>query len=255
LGVLVAEEKSQNEVEPEGVSAKEETLPSEETPEDSIALEADQLVEAPDAMAEAAPSPEGEAKEPLAVEEEPPGPVLSSGPGKQWYVVHTYSGYEAKVKASIEERVNALGLQDKITQILVPSEQVVEMKKGKKRIHAKKFFPGYILVEMELSDETWYLIKNTPKVTGFLGGARNPTPLPTEEISHIIEQIRGEAAKPKPRVLFEPGEHVKIIDGPFSGFSGVIDEVDEVRGKLRVMVSIFGRATPVEMEFLQVEKL
>jgi transcriptional antiterminator NusG len=199
------------------------------------------------------------AQEEEAPEEEdelvPSGPVLSSGPGMEWYVVHTYSGYEAKVKASLEERVNALRLQERITQVLVPSEQVVEIKGGKKRISARKFFPGYILVEMELSDDTWYLIKNTPKVTGFLGGGRHPTPLPTEEVGFIIEQMRGEAEKPKPRILFERGENVTIVDGPFTNFTGEIEEVDEVRGKLRVMVTIFGRATPVEMEFLQVEKV
>ncbi|MFQ5892823.1 MAG: transcription termination/antitermination protein NusG [Nitrospinota bacterium] len=180
---------------------------------------------------------------------------MSSGPDKDWYVVHTYSGYEAKVKASLEERVNALGLQDRISQILVPSEPVVEIKGGKKRISDRKFFPGYVLVEMELSDDTWYLIRNTPKVTGFLGGARHPTPLATEEVKFIIEQMRGEAEKPKPKVLFEAGEDVRIVDGPFTNFTGVIDEVDEIRGKLKVMVTIFGRATPVEMEFLQVERV
>ncbi|MCH7767430.1 MAG: transcription termination/antitermination factor NusG [Nitrospinae bacterium] len=183
------------------------------------------------------------------------GPVLSSGPGKDWYVVHTYSGYEAKVKASMEERINALGLREWIPQIIVPSEPVVEMKGGKKRISDRKFFPGYVLVEMELSDDTWYLIKNTPKVTGILGGGRNPTPLATDEIRFIVEQMRGEAEKPKLKVLFERGENVRIVDGPFTNFTGMIEEVDDVRAKLRVMVTIFGRATPVEMEFLQVEKV
>jgi transcriptional antiterminator NusG len=131
----------------------------------------------------------------------------------------------------------------------------VEIKGGKKRISDRKFFPGYVLVEMALTDETWYLIKNTPKVTGFLGGARHPTPLASEEVQYIIEQMRGEVEKPKLRVLFERGENVRIVDGPFTNFTGSIEEVDEIRGKLKVMVSIFGRATPVEMEFLQVEKV
>ncbi|MFQ6672036.1 MAG: transcription termination/antitermination protein NusG [Candidatus Tectimicrobiota bacterium] len=215
------------------------------------------MVAVEEAAEEAAAVAVGEAAEEDVAEPEafPGGPVLSSGPGKEWYVVHTYSGYEAKVKVSLEERITALGLQDRITQILVPSEPVVEIKGGKKRISDRKFFPGYVLVEMELSDDTWYLIRNTPKVTGFLGGARHPTPLATEEVKFIIEQMRGEAEKPKPKVLFEQGENVRIVDGPFTNFTGVIDEVDEIRGKLKVMVTIFGRATPVEMEFLQVERV
>jgi transcriptional antiterminator NusG len=258
----VSEAEAPVEEAPEAVGEGEpEKAPQEAEDEVEEALEVPEKEE----VAAAAETPVEDTSEAEAVEEleedeeeiEAPhlGPVLSSGPGKEWFVVHTYSGYEAKVKASLEERVNALGLLERITQILVPSEQVVEIKGGKKRISARKFFPGYILVEMELSDDTWYLIKNTPKVTGFLGGGRHPTPLPLEEMEFIIEQMRGEAEKPKPRVLFERGENVRIVDGPFTNFTGVIEEVDEIRGKLRVMVSIFGRATPVEMEFLQVEKV
>jgi transcriptional antiterminator NusG len=239
--------------------ADDETASGDGAGEEAVTAPDEEAVAAPDEEAVAAPDEEAVAAlvEEAQEEEEPlPGePVFSSGPGMNWYIVHTYSGYESKVKTSLEERIMSLELKDRIPQILVPSEPVVEIKGGKKRISDRKFFPGYILVEMELSDDTWYLIKNTPKVTGFLGGGRHPTPLPSEEIQYIIEQLRGEAEKPKLRVLFERGENVRIVDGPFTNFTGAIDEVDEIRGKLKVMVSIFGRATPVEMEFLQVEKV
>ncbi len=237
--------------------ADDETASGDGAGEEAVTAPVEEAVAAPDEEAVAALVEEAQEEEedPLKAEPLPGEPILSSGPGMDWYIVHTYSGYEAKVKASLEERIVSLELKDRIPQILVPSEPVVEIKGGKKRISDRKFFPGYILVEMELSDDTWYLIKNTPKVTGFLGGARHPTPLPSEEIKYIIDQMRGEAEKPKLRVLFEQGENVRIVDGPFTNFTGAIDEVDDVRGKLKVMVSIFGRATPVEMEFLQVEKV
>ncbi len=236
--------------------ADDETASGDGAGEEAVAAPVEEAVAAPDEEAVAALVEEAQEEEdPLKAEPLPGEPVFSSGPGMNWYIVHTYSGYEAKVKTSLEERIMSLELKDRIPQILVPSEPVVEIKGGKKRISDRKFFPGYILVEMELSDDTWYLIKNTPKVTGFLGGGRHPTPLPFEEIQYIIEQMRGEAEKPKLRVLFERGENVRIVDGPFTNFTGAIDEVDEIRGKLKVMVSIFGRATPVEMEFLQVEKV
>lgn len=179
----------------------------------------------------------------------------------QWYVIHTYSGFEYKVKASIEEQLKAKGLlaymgKDEKDEynILVPTERVVEMKAGKKRESSRKFFPGYLLIQMEMNDETWYLIKSTPKVTGFLGG-NTPTPLADAEIAEIQKTIRGEPTKPKPKVLFESGENVRVVEGPFTNFTGMIDDVNLERGKLRVMVSIFGRATPVELDFLQVEKV
>lgn len=172
----------------------------------------------------------------------------------QWYVIHTYSGYEYKVKASIEEQFKAKGLQDRVGQILVPTEDVVEVKAGKKRVSSRKFFPGYLLIQMEMNDETWYLVKSTPKVTGFLGG-NTPSPLTDAEVDEIQKTMQGESTKPKPKVLFEAGENVRVVEGPFTNFTGVIDEVNLQRGKLRVMVSIFGRATPVELDFLQVEKI
>jgi transcription termination/antitermination protein NusG len=171
-----------------------------------------------------------------------------------WYVIHTYSGYEDKVKASIEEQFKAKGLSSAVGELRIPTEDVVEVKAGKKRVSKRKFFPGYLLIQMEMNDETWYLIKSTPKVTGFLGG-NTPTPLTEVEVEEILKTEKGEPTKPKPKVLFEAGENVRVIEGPFTNFTGVIDEVNLERGKLRVMVSIFGRATPVELDFLQVEKI
>ncbi len=172
--------------------------------------------------------------------------------GKNWYVVHTYSGYEEKVKLSIEDKLEKKGLKDKITRILIPTERVIELRAGKKRESEKKFYPGYILVEMELDDETWHLVRNTPRVTGFVGGTR-PVPLPEEEIEVMLQQVeRGPA--PQVKTQFSKGENVRIIDGPFSNFVGYVEDVDMDHGRLRVMVSIFGRQTPVELNFFQVEK-
>jgi transcriptional antiterminator NusG len=174
---------------------------------------------------------------------------------KRWYVIHTYSGCESKVKDRLEDRLERAGMNDKIGQILVPTEDVIDIRKGKKRVSTRKFFPGYIIVEMDMTDEIWYLVKNTPKVTGFLGGANNPTPLADEEVERLLGQLKDGTAKPKPKVLFEIGENVRVIDGPFTNFVGIIDEVNSDRGKVKVMVSIFGRATPVELEFPQIEKV
>jgi len=172
--------------------------------------------------------------------------------GKSWYVVHTYSGFEEKVKISVEEKVRLKGLEEKINRILIPTEKVVELKGKKKKESNRKFYPGYILVEMELDDETWHLIKNIPRVTGFVGGAR-PVPLPEEEVDVILQQIEKGPA-PMVKSQYEKGENVRIIDGPFSSFVGYVDEVDMDHGRMRVMVSIFGRQTPVELAFSQVEK-
>ena len=173
---------------------------------------------------------------------------------KEWYVVHTYSGYELKAKQNLEESIRKLGEQERFGEILVPTETVVEMVKGKKRETKRKFFPGYIIVQMELNDETWYIVKNTPKVTGFVGGGSKPTPIPEEEVLRITQQIAEGSLKAKPKAIFERGEGVRIIDGPFSSFNGVVEEVKPEKGKLRVAVSIFGRNTPVELDFTQVEK-
>ena len=171
-----------------------------------------------------------------------------------WYVVHTYSGYENRAKLGMEQRIKELGKEEFFGEVLVPSEKVVEVVKGEKRTSSRKFFPGYILVQMELDDETWYLVKNTPKVTGFVGGATNPTPISDDEVSRIVGQMEEGAANPKPKFEFNQGETVKVIDGPFSNFSGLVEDVNHDKGKLRVLVSIFGRSTPVELEFFQVEK-
>jgi transcriptional antiterminator NusG len=174
---------------------------------------------------------------------------------KNWYVIHTYSGFEGRVRASIQERAASLGLKEKIGQVLVPTESVIEIKEGKKRVSTKKFFPGYVLVEMDLDDETWQLIKNTPKVTGFLGGGAKPAPLTDQEVETLKKQIDSGTGAPREKVLFSKGDSVRIIDGPFLGFNGTVDEVNSDQNKLKVLVSIFGRSTPVELGFLQVERL
>lgn len=172
--------------------------------------------------------------------------------GKNWFVVHTYSGFEEKVKISLEEKIENRGLHDKISKILIPTERIVELKAGKKKESDRKFYPGYILVEMELDDETWHLVKSVPRVTGFVGG-KNPVPIPPEEVEIIIQQVEKGPA-PQIKTQFQKGESVRIIDGPFSNFNGYVEDLDMDHGRLRVMVSIFGRQTPVELNFLQVEK-
>lgn len=173
----------------------------------------------------------------------------------RWYVVHAYSGFENQVKRSLEERVKRSGLQDKFGQILVPTEEVVEMRDGQKRKSDRKFFPGYVLVQMEMSDETWHLVKDVPRVMGFIGGtADRPAPISEKEAQAILDRVQEGAEKPRPKVLFEPGELVRITDGPFNDFNGVVEEVDYEKNRLRVAVTIFGRSTPVDLEFAQVEK-
>lgn len=174
---------------------------------------------------------------------------------KRWYVVHAYSGFEKSVQRALAERIGRAGMQDKFGQILVPVEEVVEMKSGQKSISERKFFPGYVLVEMEMDDETWHLVKSTPKVTGFVGGtATKPTPISEKEVAKIMQQIQEGVEKPRPKVLFEAGELVRIKEGPFTDFNGNVEEVNYEKSRLRVSVTIFGRATPVELEFGQVEK-
>ena len=174
---------------------------------------------------------------------------------KKWYVVHTQTGYEDKVKANIEKKAEAGNLKEKISQVLVPTEKVSEVKAGKKKISTRKFFPGYVIVEMELTDETWYLIKNTAGVSGFIGSARRPVSLQESEINAIMKQAELAKEKPTPKVIFEKGEGVRVLEGPFTNFNGTIEEINPAKGKLKVTISIFGRATPVELEYWQVEKL
>jgi len=170
----------------------------------------------------------------------------------RWYVVHTYSGFENRVKASLQERIEAAGMQEYFSDILIPEEDVVELVSGEKKTSKRKFFPGYILVRMELTDETWHLVKDTPKVTGFIGSKEKPFPIADKDVETLRTRIDEGTLKPKPKFKFEVGDHVKIIDGPFTNFDGVIDEVKAEKGKLRVIVSIFGRQTPVELDFIQV---
>lgn len=173
----------------------------------------------------------------------------------RWYVVHAYSGYENSVKRSLEERIARSGLQDVFGEILVPTEEVVEMREGQKRSTSRKFFPGYVLVHMEMNDDTWHLVKDVPRVMGFIGGTSDrPAPISDREAQSILERVQEGVEKPKPKVLYEPGEVVRIIDGPFNDFNGVVEEVDYDKSRLRVAVLIFGRSTPVDLEFSQIEK-
>ena len=174
---------------------------------------------------------------------------------KRWYVVHAYSGYEKKVSTSLQERIERLGMQDYFGDIMVPTEEVVEMRSGQKRKSERKFFPGYVLVQMVLNDDTWHLVKETPRVMGFIGGkADQPAPITDKEAQAILQRVDDAVEQPKPKTIFEPGEMVRVIDGPFNDFNGVVEEVNYDKSKLRVAVLIFGRSTPVELDFGQVEK-
>ncbi|MBE3591272.1 MAG: transcription termination/antitermination protein NusG [Firmicutes bacterium] len=186
--------------------------------------------------------------------------LLERHANANWYVIHTYSGYENKVKANLEKRVQSMGMEDKIFQVLVPVEEEVEIKDGKKRTVQKKIFPGYVLVEMVMTDDSWYVVRNTPGVTGFVGSGSKPTALDEEEVKQILRQMglleeEAPKPKPKPRIDLELGQNIRVRSGPFDGFIGVIDSIDVERGKVRVLVSMFGRETPVELDFTQVEKL
>lgn len=175
-----------------------------------------------------------------------------SGDGRAWYVVHCYSGYENKVRHNLEQRIETMGMKDKIFDVVVPTEEEIEVKEGKRRTVERRVFPGYILVNMIMSEESWYVVRNTPGVTGFVGMGNTPTPLRPEEVAQIIKRMEAEA--PRIKVTFKPGERVRIVDGPFNDFRGTVSEIDMERAKVRVMVNFFGRETPVELDFLQVEK-
>lgn len=176
-------------------------------------------------------------------------------PDHKWYVINAHSGMEYKAKLSLEERVRSLKKEDLISEVIVPEETVVELVRGQKKTTKRKFFPGYILVKMKLTDDSWHIIKNTPKITGFVGDKRNPAPVPESEIQRMTSRISEGATRPKSKVNFSEGEKVRVVDGPFNNFNGVIEDVNGDKGKLRVLVSIFGRSTPVELDFVQVEKV
>lgn len=173
----------------------------------------------------------------------------------KWYIVHVYSGYENKVKAALEERISGSANAERFGRVVVPTEEVVELVKGRRRTSSRKFYPGYILVQMELTDETWHIVNDTAKVTGFLGGRERPSPISDEEADQILNRMEAGKLKPQPKYFFDSGDEVRVIDGPFTNFNGVVDEVNPEKGKIRVLVSIFGRSTPVELEFVQVQKL
>lgn len=199
----------------------------------------------PPAEAEQEPAPSGEPA---------PAPYDETSPRK-WFIIHTYSGFEQKVADSLRTRAEAFGFADKIGQILIPTEEVVELRGGKKVTSKRLVYPGYVLVEMEMNDELWHAVKNTPRVTGFVGGGNAPVPLSADEVNQILYRQASSAERPRPKMTLEKNDNVRIVDGPFATFSGKVDEVNMERGTLRVMVTIFGRATPVELEFLQVEKV
>src|SRR5581483_7850241 len=180
--------------------------------------------------------------------------VYDESSPRKWFIIHTYSGFEQKVAESLRSRAEAFGFADKIGQVLIPTEEVVELRGGKKVTSKRLVYPGYVLVEMEMNDELWHAVKATPRVTGFVGGGTQPVPLSADEVNQILYRQASSAERPRPKMTFEKGDAVRIIDGPFANFSGKVDEVNTERGTLRVMVTIFGRATPVELEFLQVEK-
>ncbi|HTS46929.1 MAG TPA: transcription termination/antitermination protein NusG [Bryobacteraceae bacterium] len=207
--------------------------------------------EAEEAEAESSQEAPAEAASSEEAPPEAPAPVDES---KNWYIIHTYSGFEQKVADSLRSRAQAFGFSDKIGQILIPTEEVMELRAGKKVTSKRLLYPGYVMVQMEMNDQLWHEVKNTPRVTGFVGGGNSPVPLSSDEVNSILYRQQTSAKTPRPKMSFEKNEMVKIIDGPFANFSGKVDEINAERNTLRVLVTIFGRATPVELDFLQVEK-
>lgn len=260
-------------VEAVDANASEEDVDSEEQvslAEEVVDVDAEASEEAKEEDAPAAPEPvvaapvevveeKVEKKQAEEAEEEESGddqfelsPEQAALP---WYVVHAYSGYEMRAKLTLEERIRSTGISRKFGEIIVPEEKVVELVRGEKKTSTRKFFPGYILVQCDLDDETWHLVKDTPKITGFVGDSRNPAPITEQEVQALVKQMEGGAQRPRPSVQFEQGDSVKVVDGPFADFNGTVDEVKPDKGKLRVLISIFGRNTPVELDFVQVEKV
>jgi transcription termination/antitermination protein NusG len=239
----------------------EEILPEENTQPAEVAVQEAAVHQDPEHDAqEAAPPPEtAEAAVPEAAAPETPVEVAqtaaSAGPPKNWFIIHTYSGFEQKVADSLRSRAEAFGFAPQIGQILIPTEEVVELRNGKKVTSKRMLYPGYVLVEMDMNDELWHAVKATPRVTGFVGGGNMPVPLTADEVNAVLYRQATSADRPRPKLNFEKNENVRINDGPFANFSGKVDEVNPERNTLRVMVTIFGRSTPVELDFLQVEKI
>jgi transcription termination/antitermination protein NusG len=224
----------------------EETHPEETTQQAEVATQQAAVHADPEQDAQEAAPPETPE---VAAE------TTAAGPPKNWFIIHTYSGFEQKVADSLRSRAEAFGFAPQIGQILIPTEEVVELRNGKKVTSKRLVYPGYVLVEMEMNDALWHEVKNTPRVTGFVGGGNSPVPLSADEVNSILYRQASSAERPRPKMTFEKNDSVRIVDGPFANFSGKVDEVNPERGTLRVMVTIFGRATPVELEFLQVEKV
>jgi transcriptional antiterminator NusG len=222
--------------------------------EDDENVSFDQQPDAPEESAPHADSAPAAHEEPAAPAAETPASAYDESSPKKWYIIHTYSGFENKVAESLKTRSEAFGFANKIGQVLIPTEEVVELRNGKKVTSKRLVYPGYVLVEMEMNDQLWHEVKNTPRVTGFVGGGNAPVPLSADEVNQIFYRQQSSAERPRPKMTFEKNDSVRIVDGPFANFSGKVDEVNPERGTLRVMVTIFGRATPVELEFLQVEK-
>jgi transcription termination/antitermination protein NusG len=249
--------------EDEIISTEEHDADEHEQPatgHEADAEESQHDAEEPQPEEEAEVSPEESPAAEASNEEEPPAPALSEpatpiDESKNWYIIHTYSGFEQKVADSLRSRAQAFGFSDKIGQILIPTEEVMELRAGKKVTSKRLLYPGYVLVQMEMNDQLWHEVKNTPRVTGFVGGGNSPVPLSSDEVNGILYRQQTSAKTPRPKMTFEKNETVKIIDGPFANFSGKVDEINPERNTLRVLVTIFGRATPVELDFLQVEKI
>jgi len=214
----------------------------------------DETPDAAEPTPESAATASDETAASVAVSEEAATAATAADETKHWYIIHTYSGFEQKVADSLRGRAQAFGFADQIGQILIPTEEVVELRGGKKVTSKRMLYPGYVLVQMDMSDQLWHEVKNTPRVTGFVGGGNSPVPLTADEVNSILFRQQTSAERPRPKVNFERGETVRIVDGPFANFSGKVDEINPERNTLRVMVTIFGRSTPVELDFLQVSK-
>jgi transcription termination/antitermination protein NusG len=226
--------------------------PVEQTPESPDPVSNETV--SPEAVSNEAAAHNGAASEAAVPEEAPTPAAPAADETKHWYIIHTYSGFEQKVADSLKGRAQAFGFADQIGQILIPTEEVVELRGGKKVTSKRMLYPGYVLVQMDMSDQLWHEVKNTPRVTGFVGGGNSPVPLTADEVNSILFRQQTSAERPRPKVNFERGEMVRIVDGPFANFSGKVDEINPERNTLRVLVTIFGRSTPVELDFLQVSK-